>query len=229
MKVNEVREFSIDYNAKKSCNLVDKHGKKVDTYYIKKKQPFFPFMEMLFEASMDKEFPESAIGLLGHAKCDEAFIFNVYVSDGEGGLYARQCGIGTSLSALCMIDEDVNRGDGVAMNLNRYFRQGPDVRQAVVDATITEVKKECKGGLVGLYMAALEGEGNVYFEAARKVGYKRMIVFDQREQHQFSSLTVEEAQKCYNEDKLDTKDWFFCEGSKFPNLCSTKPCPCAIL
>ena len=100
MKVNEVREFSIDYNAKKSCNLVDKHGKKVDTYYIKKKQPFFPFMEMLFEASMDKEFPESAIGLLGHAKCDEAFIFNVYVSDGEGGLYARQCGIGTKLSAL---------------------------------------------------------------------------------------------------------------------------------
>ena len=228
MKVNEVREFSIDYNAKKSCNLVDNQGKKVDTYYIKK-------MEIgLFEAYMDK-FPKSAVGKLrrqiGHAKCDAAFISIVAIFDGEGGILpdARKCGIGTDLSALCMIDEDVHRGDGVAINLNRYFRQGPNVRQAVVDATITEVKKECKGGMVGLYMVASEGGGNAYFAAARKVGYKRMIVFDQRAQHQFSSLTVEEAQKCYNEDKLDTKDWFFCKGSKFPNLCSTKPCPCAIL
>ena len=223
MKVNEVREFSIDYNAKKSCNLVDNQGKKVDTYYIKKMEVGY------FAASIDKDFPESDIGMLGEAMCDEALISNVRVLDGEGGLNARQCGIGTDLTALCMIDEDVHRGDGIAINLNRYFRQGPNVRQAVVDATITEVKKECKGGLVGLYMTALKGGGNAYFEAARKVGYKRMIVFDQREQHQFSSLSVEEAQKCYNEDKLDTDDWFFCKGSKFPNLCSTKPCPCAIL
>ena len=203
MKVNEVREFNINYSAKKSCNLVDNKNEKIDTYYIKKMEVGY------FAASIDKDFPESQIGMLGEAMCDEAYITNVNVVDGEGGLNARQCGIGTDLTALCMIDEDVNLGDGVAMNLNRLLRR--DVSAAILVTTIKEVKKECKGGFVGLFMGASEGGGNAYFKAALKVGYKRMIVFDQREQHEFSSLGVEEAQKRYNESKLDKQYLFFCK------------------
>ena len=206
MKLNEVQEFKLDYNERKSCKLFDSKGKKLDTYYIKK-------IEDGFEAFRVKELTDD--DYVGNIQCKDARILAVYVSE-ESTSNARRCGIGSTLSALCMIDIEVNRGDGITLNLDRYFKDS-GVKASKVKAIIKKVKKECTN-MVGLYMAADIGGGNTYFEAANMVGYMRMILFSASKKHNWISLDVENAQKCYNEKTLTEKDWFFCKGKK-----SSKP------
>ena len=226
MKLNDVQTFKIDYNQRKSCNLFDKHNKKVETYYVKKKDKGKIFkLRWQFYASVDEDFTQSEISdfkekdddQLGSVKCNKAVIDLVYVEGGEHDTRkARRCGIGTILSALCMIDEDVNPGDGIALNLDDHFRISGI-------SLIEKVKKECKK-VVGLQMAAAEGGGNTYFEAASQVGYNRFILFDY-EQKEWVWSDVKEAQQCYNEKRIGfykcTLYWYFCKEV----VKSTKPPP----
>ena len=234
MEVNEVQEFKID-KGKIRCKLEDDLGRKIDTYYIKKysvSENKYEFHANLYSEDLTNELPEKGLfgnaptrSSLGYAVCGAAFIDSLRVYDDEqDGLKPKFCGIGSTLSALCMLDEDVNSGDVVALNLRRKLAS---VSTAELRAAIKEVRKACNEGFIGLLMLADEGGGNVYFSAARKTGYTRMIVFAQRKKHKWCSLDVDEAQNCYNEKgTIQTLDWFFCKGSRASEV--TTMCSCSI-
>ena len=135
MKNKEIQSFNIDYDKHDKCQLVNKNEEKVEEYYVKKTkwQNKWHFM-----ASTSKEFKEveQVHWFLGESICKNGFINNVEVAikgraplsgAGPSELNARRCGIGTILSALCMIDKDVNPGTGIVLDLNiilmvAYFR-----------------------------------------------------------------------------------------------------------
>ena len=221
MKLNKVQTFKIDYNQRKSCKLLDKQNKKVETYYVKKivkgedDWHFYASVDEDFTESENSDFTEKNDDQLGYANCDKAVIDQVYVEGGDDDMRkARRCGIGTVLSILCMIDEDVNPGDGIALNVNVHFRGHGN-------AIIEKVKKECKK-VVGLKMAAAEGGGNTYFEAALQVGYNRIILYD-TEEKDWVWTDVKKAQQCYNEKRFGCygEYWYFCKEA----VKSTKPPP----
>ena len=238
MEVNEVREFKIDHDeGKMRCKLEDDSGRKIDTYYIKKysiSQNKYEFHANLLSEDLTNEPPEKGLAgkaptksSMGYAVCGAAFIDVVRVYDGSaprGGPWfdPKFCGIGTTLSALCMLDEDVNSGDVVALNLNRKLAS---VSPAKVKATIKKVSKVCNEGFIGLFMVADEGAGNVFFSAALKTGYTRMIVFAQKKKEKWCSLDVGKAQKMYNTiGTIVTLDWFFCKASGSVEVSTSSSC-----
>ena len=56
MKVNAIQSFKIDYQKHKNCQLVDKNGKRVEKYYIKKTKE--GENDWYFIASINKEFKD---------------------------------------------------------------------------------------------------------------------------------------------------------------------------
>ena len=62
-------------------------------------------------------------------------------------------------------------------------------------------------------MAAKQGGGNIYFQAAILAGYRRMIFYDANEKKKWIYPEVPEAQTCYNESKLGCRydNWYFCK------------------
>ena len=211
MELNEVHAIKLDFNQRKSCQLLDKQKKKVEKYYVKKilkgeqDWHFFASVDEDFTESSKSDFTEKNDDQIGYAHCSKALIVNVYVEDGDNGkLNARRCGIGTVLSVLCMIDEDVNPGEGIALNVDvRFLSYG--------QATIEKIKRECKK-LVGLHRDAAEGGGNIYFEAALQAGYNRMILYD-TERRELVWPDVKKAQQCYNEKRFGCyrEYWYFCK------------------
>lgn len=124
MAKNAIQSFSIDHSKHKQCELVGKDNKPLKEYYVKKTESGDKW---LFTASMSRDFNDvdRASWLLGSGYCHDAFIDTVDVmepseNDPEA-LNARRCGIGTILSTLCMIDEDVNHGSGIALDLELHF------------------------------------------------------------------------------------------------------------
>ena len=235
MKLNEVQQFKIDHNKRKNCKLVDDKGKKVDTYSIQKNPNYDSPNGFQFEANLLSDSMTPHDKLLGYARCEAAYIETMHVYGKEKDVVkARGCGIGSTLATLCMLDEVVNNGDVISdSNLIRYF--GSSVSAAWVSARIKEVKKECTKGSIGIFMHDAERDGNAYFAAARKSGYKRIIIFDNVEKLKWSSIDVTEAQKCFNEGKLQTRDsfywfskehWFFCRGPRSRKIC--EPCSCSL-
>ena len=233
MKLNTVQEFKIDYNERKNCKLVDNKGKRINTYYIKKLSNGFTAsnnkarlndLKISDQRSSDDDY-------LGYIICEEAYIDFVHVSgDDTDKLLARQCGIGSTLSALCMIDKDVNRGDGVVLNVNRinkeYEFSMSKMSEAKVNEIVKEIKKECKN-LIGLLMAAAGG-GNSYFEAARMARYGQMVLLGHTKEREWISLDLEDAQTCFNKNEFRDPNWVFCKGAKSSNPPSRTPL-CSIL
>ena len=222
MKNNEVQSFIIDSKIHKNCKLVDKEGETVKKYNVKKTrgEGF-----ILFTASIDTEFNEDDIKnwFLGISNCKAGFIESVRVSSGgansgagsdTSNLNAVRCGIGTMLSALCMIDKDVNPGNNIALDLERYFRADDPSDRRVTNA-IDKAKQDCKN-VVGLQMSAAPGGGNIYFRAAQLAGYNRMMFFDEHGENEWIWLDTSEAQACYDDDKLGCQDdvWYFCKEKK---------------
>ena len=227
MKLNEVRPFVIDYDQRKNCKAVDKNNKKIETYYVKK--IVRGGKNWHFFASVDKDFAECEKSnwnceqnddQLGYAYCQDALIEYVHVEGEEKDkMKARRCGIGSTLAALCMVDEDVNPGDGIALNLKRYFRgHGKEI--------IEKVKKECQK-VVALEMEAEEGGGNTYFQAAFRAGYNRMVLYDTKAK-EWIWPDVLKAQECYNEKKFGcySNYWFFCKNSNPSDTSSATPPAC---
>ena len=215
MKVNAIQSFKIDYEKRENCKLVDKNNERIVKYYVKKTKE--GQNDWYFTASIHKEFTgeNRREWWLGHSNCRNAVIEEVVVSGNDDSvlkrLMARRCGIGTILTALCMIDKDANPGDDIALDLDIHF-SGNGLSDSKVNEVIEQVKEDCKK-VVGLQMSADQGAGNVYFQAAMMTGYLRMILFDSVEKHEWIWPKVTEAQKCYNENKLgcEFKYWFFCK------------------
>lgn len=214
MKKNEIQSFSIDYEKHTNCQLVDKDKKQVTEYHIKKTKQG---EEWHFTASTDTDFKEEEqpTWYLGASQCHDAFIDWVKVSSSDGNtntnvLNAQRCGIGTILSALCMIDKDV-MGSGIALDLKRHFGRG-GLNYDQISKLIQEVKKDCKK-VVGLQMSAAQGGGNTYFSAARLAGFHKMIFYDGYEKNEWIWPEIPEAQTCYNENKLGCQGayWYFCK------------------
>ena len=232
MKNNEIQSFIIDYDKHEKCQLVNENEEKVEEYYVKKTkwQNKWHFM-----ASTSKEFKEveQVHWFLGESICKNGFINNVEVAikgraplsgAGPSLLNARRCGIGTILSALCMIDKDVNRGTGIVLDLNEHFKESELSEHADVD-TIKKIKEDCEK-VIGLQMMAAPGAGNIYFQAAALAGFNRMIFYDRYEKEEWIWPHVSDAQRCYNTNELGCKNdyyngiyhyWYFCKEKDTTN------------
>ena len=172
---------------------------------------------------------------LGFSTCSVGWIDQVSVEGGEQpfspwtnqaplgvGTSARECGLGTVLTELCLIDPQLNYLFHVTLPskaitiLTFYPKQFDDVREYCT-------------ALMGMDMMAVPMKGaHAYFNAALNKGYRRMIVLGATEFHYFwvedvSRRYVSEGQNRGTVALLDEcgcvtgqcymwgKQWFFCK------------------
>ena len=115
-----------------------------------------------------------------------------------------------------MIDEDVNHGSGIALDLEWHFETWSKRETGMTDAKIAEMIKKVENRcekVVVLQMAAEQGGGNICFLAANLAGYRKMIFYDKHEKKKWIWPDVPNAQSCYNENKLGCRYdyWYFCK------------------
>ena len=175
---------------------------------------------------------------IGWASCQPGWIANVWVNDGKGDdskykINARQCGIASVLTQLCLMDPKLNgrnqeRGNSAILELGEA---------ADLLGYTDKIKENCKQ-FVGLVNAADPKSGAfAYFSAAIRENYGDMMVQQRQKKRQndgharrpklqdFSIYETQNAKKYYNPDtgmigKCGCNDyvcdahnavWFFCK------------------
>ena len=125
---------------KTECKIKDS-----EVYYLKKVR----FQEqniIAFFAALSAEFVR-VVGSgrfngryetqLGHITCDKGWIDFVRVNDGEepGELDARNCGISSVLTALCMVDPELNTLPRTAIDtkFRHHYKLGKKMRRGAVN------------------------------------------------------------------------------------------------
>ena len=172
MRPDEIQEFVITKVKRPNCRLILGSASRT-TYKVMKKQEiklgsiytnFFAVHSSHFTPNPDPEdfqIPQSRyIHQAGYAQCHHGWINKVETNERSNGLpFARECGIGTVLTELCLIDPDVKRNV-----------EGNAARERIIGNPVASylVKNHCKQ-LVGLQMSADPAEGAyAYFSAAIK-------------------------------------------------------------
>ena len=237
MNYGEIQSIKVDI-AKKECKL------NLEEYYIRKDVRTLLPGKAFFFASTHEEFvpnddvnpiPHDSIdsdqfiqimenqfeNQIGFAMCTNGWIDKVRVKS-EQNLDARNCGIGTVFTTLCMIDP--------ALHLLPNFRIDSEFNDDF--HTAKTIKKGCRR-FMGLLMAADPLTGAYgYFNAALKNGYNKLLIKTDKEKYQW--MDTEKAKKCYNDmtGKIGNgitgykKNWWFCESipGKFPKFASIDRC-----
>ena len=225
MKYDEIQSIKVDV-AKKECKL------KPGEYYIKKDVRTLLPGKAFFFASKHKEFvPNDDANPLdwinqfknqiGFAMCSNGWIDAVRVKD-EKDLDARNCGMSTVFTTLCMIDSELHMlpNSKIDSEFTGDFH------------TAKTIKKGCRK-FIGLYMVADPLTGAYgYFNAAMKNGYNKLLIKTDKEKYQW--MDTEKAKKCYDDktSKIGNgitgyeKNWWFCEeiSGKFPKFASIDRC-----
>ena len=153
---------------------------------------------------------------VAYIKCKPGWIvmLNVFqASIGPQPLNSRDCGIGTVLSELCLIDPDLNNMG----NQNRAQRRLSDYAHMQELVTGSCVR------LIGLTMATNPPSGaNVYFSAAIRMGYGKMIV-ESNQEHNIYETEIARANYDSNTGIIQPccgvgypchayfHSWFFCD------------------
>ena len=121
LELGEERKYVIEHDKHKECDpaFEENHIKKVDredssddtdhhVYYflVSLDAPNFPQIS-------DKDIKVMLKCTDGYAKCSTGQIHNVHIFRG------KRCGIATVLSVLCMIDDDVNPGEEISLDLDK--------------------------------------------------------------------------------------------------------------
>ena len=124
--------------------------------------------------------------------CSPGWIHNVDVDDGgrmEHGINARDCGISTILTELCLMDPELNY---------LYHVSRPNRALEFLEEYPTQFEhvQEYCNGLMGMVMEATPSTGAyAYFSAALRTGYRRMLVLAN---DKFYYFWVETARRRYN-------------------------------
>ena len=139
---------------------------------------------------------------IGISRCEIGVISLVYVRDN-----AKNCGIGTVLTELCMIDPIMNQNTNDNHIYKFLSKIGTDEAQGVRELLISQ----CSQGLIGLTQASQSHFGGfAYLSAAKRMQYQYMVVqfFNTKaEKHthssgqcsqKFKTYKVEHALKIYN-------------------------------
>ena len=182
MRNTEIKEFEITRAKRPNCRLIPGTAS-ATTYKVLKKQDtkagklytyFFAVHSSHFITNpnpKESKTPETQyLHQAGYAHCHHGWINTVAINTRNNGLpFARECGIGSILTALCFLDPDVNKNvDG---NAARQKALGNPVASKLVE-------KDCKE-LVGLQMNAEPKDGaNAYFSAAKRTGYNKLMILD---------------------------------------------------
>ena len=130
------------------------------------------------EKIADSVFKKSNIA---NARCELGQISLVFVKK-----RARNCGIGTVLSELCMVDPNIYRN--TEKNHVLKFLSGISTDVAIQIREL--LSSRCINGLVGLDNEAESSGGFTYLSAARRMSYQYMVVQfhnDKIENHDHSS------------------------------------------
>ena len=207
MRVGDRRRYDID-PSKRECKLLDHHS--INHYWIKK--DFEANSLYLFYVSEDdKWIPDKKHdeqkkykNQLGVARCSVGKIRNVWINSEPKN--ARKCGIAKILAFLCMIDQDVNPGPGISLDI--------DTELAGWDAAIRQVRAHCMK-VVHLDMTGEHSAGFTYLSAAMMAGYSHMLVYFLLDPN-YHWLETADVKKVYDDNFLDmySRDWFFCEPKK---------------
>ena len=106
---------------------------------------------------------------IGRAECDVGWIHKVEVKP-----MARNCGIATVLTELCMIDPTLKENRNENLVFDHLEAINSDQARGIQD----EMRQNCLGGLMGLLMKPSEGleAGFTYLSAAHRMGYQFMVV-----------------------------------------------------
>ena len=152
---------------------------------------------------------------LGYIKCSKGFIEMVWVNNDDDCRWipARECGIATVFTSLCMVDPELDMLPDSGLTENFIGRHATKL--------ISDIEKRCRR-FVGLVMAADPLTGAyAYFSAAMKIGYKKMLVLDDTTtQHPQPSewMNTEDAKKEYDSNtgkigEFGMRDpiWWFCD------------------
>ena len=140
------------------------------------------------------------------------------VSGGRDPINARNCGLATVLTTLCMIDPELNVMDST--EINQRFSE-----DQVLETT---VKTACHR-FIGLTMAADPMSGAfAYFSAALNTNYDKFLIRTDCEQdNHYTWMDTKTARNQYdvNTGKIGgirgyMKQWFFCDAieGKFPEI-----------
>ena len=204
MSVGDRRRYDID-PSKQDCILLDEYG--IDHYWIKK--DFEANSLYLFYASEDNKWnpdqkndeKKKYKNQLGVARCSVGKIWNVWINSEPKN--ARKCAIAKILAFLCMIDQDVNPGPGISLDI--------DTELAGWDAAIRQVRAHCMK-VVHLDMTGERSAGFTYLSAAMMAGYSHMLVYFLLDPN-YHWLETAAVKKVYDDNFLDmyTRDWFFCK------------------
>ena len=244
MDTSEIREIEIEAT-RTDCKLDPKK------YYVKKtrstdeeesssteedSQPGEENTAVYFFAALSPEFIKVSKLLetpsnhyeqqAGYIFCSKGYIEDVRVYGDGDPIDARNCGMGTVLSSLCMNDGELNLMS--ASKIDKKFRNNNKVASTV--------KKGCKK-FIGLTMVAIPPKGAyAYFSAAISSGYNRMLI--KIDSSTFKWMDTEKARSCYDKTtgqfgeaehpKIEGhgKAWYFCDDipGKFPKFPSTDQC-----
>ena len=163
---------------------------------------------------------------IGYALCNPGWIQMVYVEP-----KARDCGLATVLTELCLIDPDINQNtdeNTVYRKIDKRLERNDEVRE------MEEHLRTSCSNLMGLEMTVTPFKGAyAYFSAAMRMKYQYMAVqpYDAELGHcgqKFKYYQVDQAQQHFDENtgriedgKGDTEgtgrkaQWYFCKYRQF--------------
>ena len=223
MNLDNIETFDISPTKKgmKKCTL------DADTYKVmkikKRGSKFDHFGFYAITGNAFKELPEGHYeDEIGFVFCNPGWVDEVYVDP-----RARECGLATVLTELCMIDPDINQNTDRNIAYNKI---GGSLRtNDEVKSVENHLRSSCSS-LIGLEMTSFPFSGAyAYFSAAVRMKYTHMVV-----QHydskfggcgkRFKFYEVENAKHYYDENtgriedgKGDTEGsghlarWYFCK------------------
>ena len=171
MTTGSVEEFQVNPIARKDCQ------KKTLTYYVKKLQDERKFN---FHVTTDKKFTqhqekpaysvEAYDNQIAYATCTHGWIENIYVN-----IDYRGCGVGSTLTALCLIDPEIYTSSEENEALSRLDHIDKDNK-------VDFLRQNCKR-LVGMFFESDQGlpsspygGGYMYFSTAAKMSYEKIMI-----------------------------------------------------
>ena len=171
MAIGSVEEFQVNPITRKDCR------KKPLTYYVKKSQDDGKFN---FHVTADKEFTqdqekptyslETYDNEIAYATCIHGWIENVYVDEDYRG-----CGVGSTLTALCLIDPEIYTASEENEALSRLDHMDKD-------AKVDFLRQNCKR-LVGMLFKSDDGlassrhsGGYMYISTAIEMSYQYIMI-----------------------------------------------------
>ena len=238
MAIGESRTFKISgrhFNppaGRQACRITSRLFTVIKQHGVIGQDIFGPVLRTYFYAISGRmEFNERQNGNITHRyqsqvayiKCQRGWIEMVKVFDASIEPQPlplddpRGCGIGVVLTELCLIDPDLNNMDfdnRAKMKLSRSAQM-----QELVTASCVR--------LVGLSMAANPIRGaNVYFSAAIRMGYGKMIVDQSKQEFNIYETKIARENFDSNTGIIEAccsvgyscsafyRDWFFCDEKR---------------